>query len=105
MKSSRGWILVIAAALVGLGLVMVFSTSAVHAERFGSLTKLLLRQVVWLGLGLAAMIVAWRVDYHFWERHYKLILGLSIGALLLVIVPGLGTSFNGARRWVRIFGH
>ncbi|HOX08564.1 MAG TPA: putative lipid II flippase FtsW [Planctomycetota bacterium] len=105
MKSSRSWILVIAAALVGLGLVMVFSTSAVHGERFGSPTKLLLRQAVWLGMGLAAMIIAWRVDYRFWERHYRLVLGVSAGALLLVLIPGVGSCFNGARRWVRVFGY
>jgi len=105
VKTSRSWVLVIAAALIGLGLVMVFSTSAVHAERFGSPTKLLLRQAVWLALGLAAMAVAWRLDYHFYERHWKAILALSCAGLALVLIPGLGTRFNGARRWVRVFGY
>ena len=105
MRTSRNWILAIAAALVGLGLVMVFSTSAVHAERFGSPTKLLVRQAVWLAMGVAAMAVAWRIDYRFWERHYKLVLGLSCLALALVLIPGVGSCFNGARRWVRVLGY
>ena len=105
MKQSRSWILVITAALIGLGLVMVFSTSAVHAERFGSATKLLVRQAVWLANGLAVMLAAWRVDYHFYERHWKIITVITCLALALVLIPGLGTRFNGARRWFRLLGY
>jgi len=101
MKTSRSWILVIAAALVGLGLVMVFSTSASQPDP----SKLLLRQLEWLVLGLLFMAVAWRTDYHLYERHWKLILVLTCLALMAVLVPGLGARINGARRWFRVAGH
>ena len=68
MRQSRSWLLVIAASLAGMGLVMVFSTGAVHAERFGSASKLLVRQATWLVIGLLAMVVAGNVDYHTYQR-------------------------------------
>ncbi len=105
MKQSRSWLLVIAASLVGLGLVMVFSTSAVHAEKFGSPVRLLVKQALWLGLGLAAMLVAWRVDYHLYARHWKIVLGLTVAMLAAVLIPGLGSRLNGARRWILAMGY
>jgi len=105
VKQSRSWLLVIAASLVGLGLVMVFSTSAVHAEKFGSPVRLLVKQALWLGLGLAAMLVAWRVDYHLYARHWKIVLGLTVAMLAAVLIPGLGSRLNGARRWILAMGY
>jgi cell division protein FtsW len=54
--------------LVFIGLVMVFSASAVMAkERFGSAYTFLFRQMAWAVAGLIAMIIAMNVDY----RRYK----------------------------------
>ncbi len=105
MKQSRSWLLVIVASLVGLGLVMVFSTSAVHAGKFGSPIRLLVKQTVWLALGLVVMLVAWKVDYHLYARHWKVVLGLTVAILVAVLIPGLGSRLNGARRWILAMGY
>lgn len=104
MLDSRKWIMIITGALVGLGLVMVFSTGAAHSDRFGSSTLLLFRQAVWLALGLLAMLAAYRIDYRLYEKHWKVILIATCVALALVLIPGIGTKLNGARRWLRAFG-
>jgi cell division protein FtsW len=62
------WLFTVTMLLVFVGLVMVFSASAVMArERFGSPYAFLLKQLVWASAGLLAMVVAMRVDY----RRYK----------------------------------
>ncbi len=104
MRQSRSWLLVIAAALVGLGLVMVFSTSAIHGERYGSPVRLLAKQSMWLGLGLVAMLAAWGIDYHLYQRHWKLIFAITAAVLAAVLLPGVGTRLNGARRWIVLAG-
>ncbi|HMC30387.1 MAG TPA: FtsW/RodA/SpoVE family cell cycle protein, partial [Candidatus Angelobacter sp.] len=55
--------------LVVIGVLMVFSASAVMAgERFGSPYHFFLRQLGWAVAGLAAMAVAIRVDYRRWKK-------------------------------------
>jgi cell division protein FtsW len=104
VKQSRSWLLVITASLVGIGLVMVFSTSVVLAERYGSPVRLLVKQAAWLGLGLLVMCLAWRIDYHVYQRYWKVVLVLTLAALVAVLIPGAGTRLNGARRWFIFFG-
>lgn len=105
MRNSKSWLLVITASLVGIGLVMVFSTSVVLAERYGSPVKLLFKQGAWLGLGLVAMLVAWRIDYRLYQKHWKLVAGITAAALVAVLIPGVGTRLNGARRWIIFMGY
>jgi cell division protein FtsW len=104
MKQSRAWLLVITASLVGLGLVMVFSTSVVLADRYGSPLRLLGKQAAWLGVGLAGMLLAWRLDYQLYLRYWKLIAVLTAALLAAVLIPGVGTRLNGARRWILALG-
>ena len=66
--SVDGWMFTVTLILVFVGLVMVFSASAVIAkERYGSGYFFLLRQVGWATAGIVAMVVAMKVDY----RRYK----------------------------------
>src|SRR5689334_24059233 len=62
--SVDGWLFTVTLILVFVGLVMVFSASAVMAkERYGSGYYFLLKQLGWAVAGLVAMIVGMRVDY------------------------------------------
>ena len=88
--------------LVFIGLVMVFSASAVMAkERFGSPYYFVLRQVGWAVAGLAAMVGLMNLDY----RHYKhagVVFSLvGFTTLCLVLVFFLDRSHN-THRWVRL---
>lgn len=96
------WLLVAVLGLTTLGLVMVYSASAVMAARdFGSPWHFALRQAVAAALGLCAMVFAMRYGYRRLEKLAYPILAVAAILLLLVLVPGIGTAVNGARRWIR----
>ncbi len=94
-------LLIVTMVLSLVGLVMVFSASAVVAgNRFQDQSYFLKRQLAWLVLGLALMHVASRIDYAVWR---KLATPLLIGSgvlLAAVLVPGIGVMTKGARRWI-----
>ncbi len=89
-----------AGVLLVLGLVMTFSASFVQSTlEDGNPFGIFLRQLLWCGVGLVPTAVVALVDYRVWRR---LALPLLVGALLasaLVLIPGLGSEVNGARRW------
>jgi len=88
-------------ALNLLGLVMVLSASSVSSlDTYGSTWYVVLRQAMWMGFGLAGCVVVMRVDYHRWRRLALPALMVSGVLLALVLVPGIGTSANGATRWL-----
>ena len=58
------WLFTVTLLLVFIGLVMVFSASAVMAkERFGSPYGFLVRQMAWAAAGIVAMVVIMNIDY------------------------------------------
>lgn len=88
-------------SLLALGIVMVYSASAVSAEvHFEDSYYFLKRQMIWTVLALLAMTAAMRVDYHVWQKLAVPILVGTVILLVLVLVPGLGKVVNGARRWL-----
>lgn len=100
-------LLVLVLALFAFGLVMLYSATAVSAERsprFQDDAHFLKKQLLWVMLSVAAMIVVGRVPYPLWAKWRLPILLLSVIALALVFVPGVGAQLNGARRWIRAGG-
>jgi cell division protein FtsW len=86
--------------LVFVGLVMVFSASAVMArERFGSEYAFLSKQLMWAAAGLAAMVVAMRVDYRRYKHPALVFSLLGLTTLLLISVFFLDRSHN-THRWI-----
>ncbi|HEY7728523.1 MAG TPA: putative lipid II flippase FtsW [Candidatus Eisenbacteria bacterium] len=89
------------AALVTLGLVMVYSSSAVlAADRFHSQTFFLERQAVRLGIGLVLMLALSRVDYHVYQRLGPWLLLASV--LLLAVLLATKGGVRGANRWIQV---
>jgi cell division protein FtsW len=79
------WLFTVTMLLVFVGLVMVFSASAVMArERFGSEYAFLSKQLIWALAGLAAMVVTMRVDYRRY-RHPALVFSVMGFTTLLLI--------------------
>lgn len=102
---SDRFLLVVTLILVGVGIVMIYSASAIRAqERFGDPTFFLKKQLVYAVLGLLAM--AWAVgrDLKTFQRLTPILFLGSLLLLLLVLVPHVGIRINGARRWIRFFG-
>ena len=102
LPSADGWILAIAVLLALFGLVMVYSASAVVAgSRFHDWTYFLKRQVAWLALGFLLLHLASRLDYTLWQRWTGPILVITFILLIAVLIPALGITAKGARRWLR----
>lgn len=91
--------------LVGLGILMVYSASAIRAqEQFGDPAFFLKRHVVWAVVGLTILIGVFGQDYRQLQRWAPLLYILSVVLLILVLIPSVGTKVNGARRWLRFSG-
>jgi cell division protein FtsW len=103
MWKTTGILLATVLILVVLGLVMLASTSAVHGSAlFGDPNYFVKRQVAALILGAMAAAVASRVDYEIWKRAAPLLALACLALLLIVLVPGIGISVKGSRRWISL---
>ena len=98
------WLFTVTMLLVFVGLVMVFSASAVMArERFGSPYAFLLKQLIWASAGLVAMVLAMRVDYRRYKHPALVFSLLGLTTLLLISVFFLDRSHN-THRWIHAGG-
>lgn len=89
-------------ALLGLGLVMVWSaSSALAQENHGSAHYFLVKQVLWAALGLTGMAVAMRTDYRK-LRDPRFVYGAVILTTLLLVLVLFLRPVNEAHRWIRI---
>lgn len=89
--------------LVGFGLVMLYSVSSYEAQsEFGDAAYYLKKQLAAACLGLVAMFIVSRIDYHVWQKLSLPVYGLAL--LLCVAVLFLGSDSNGSSRWFRIGG-
>jgi len=98
------WLFTVTLVLVFVGLVMVFSASAVMAkERYGSGYYFLLKQLGWALAGLVAMIVGMRADYRRLKHPAVVFTVLGVTTLLLISVFFLDRSHN-THRWIHFGG-
>src|ERR1700685_3931265 len=98
------WLFTVTMLLVFVGLVMVFSASAVMArERFGSEYAFLSKQLIWAVTGLGAMVVAMRVDYKRYKHPALVFSVMGLATLLLISVFFLDRSHN-THRWIHAGG-
>ena len=97
------WVVV---ALLAWGVVMVYSASIALPDnpRFGKIAPLhfLLRHLMALVMGFVAALLTFQVPMKTWERVAPWLFIASILALIVVLIPGVGTSVNGARRWLSL---
>jgi cell division protein FtsW len=97
-------ILVIVVALTAIGILMVYSSSAIKgylsqdADTFATVGP----QIQWAILGLVAMLVMMRVDYRYLRLASVPFYFFAIVVLILVFVPGINVVIGGSARWLRI---
>ena len=97
-------LLIVVLALVGIGIVMVYSTSAILAgDRFQDPYYFLKRQSLYAGIGFALMIMMMFFPYQILNRFAYPLLILSILTLIAVLIPGIGVRAGGSMRWLRVF--
>jgi cell division protein FtsW len=102
--SVDGWMFTVTLLLVFVGLVMVFSASAVMAkERYGSAYFFLLRQMGWAVVGIIAMVVAMKVDYRRY-KHPAVVFSLLGGTSLMLISVFFLDRAHNTHRWIHFGG-
>ncbi len=95
------WLFGVTLLLVCLGLMMVFSASAVMAQaRYGSSYSFLLKQLAWAGAGIAAMVILMNVDYRHYRKPAVVFTCLGVTCLLLIAVYLFRDSHN-THRWIK----
>src|SRR5438034_2178784 len=101
MRRKSAYILFLAVlALLVIGIVMLFSTSAYARDSHGDVYFFIKRQAIWIGIGLVACIFAALMNYQFWQKTWWLWFAMALTALALCYIPHIGMRINGSRRWV-----
>ena len=87
--------------LVAFGLVMVGSASiGVAEQQHGQPFYFLMRQAVYVAIGLVCALGVLYVPTAVWQRLGTLLVTAGILLLVAVLVPGLGRHVNGSARWL-----
>lgn len=99
-RSIDFWLISVTALLVVLGLVMVYSASAVVAGEAGDELRYFTRQLVAVGLGLGMAAATAFTPTHVMRRYRTLLYGACLAGLVLTYIPGIQYRANGAARWI-----
>jgi len=103
MRSVRTSIFVTVAALVAIGIVMIYSASAIYADTtMKDSMYFLKRHMVYVVIGFTLMILAMFADLSKVRAWVKPMMLVSIALLALVLIPHIGRETSGARRWFRL---
>ena len=87
--------------LLAIGLIALSSASSYYAlTEYGNSSYYLVRQMFFAIAGIIAMIIVSKIDYKEYKKWTNLAFIISIGLMLMVFLPGLGTTVKGARRWL-----
>ena len=96
-------ILVTVIALVAIGILMVYSSSAMKAYLEDDDTLGIVGpQIGWAALGVAAMATMMRVDYRYLRMISVPVYIIAVVLLILVFVPSLNIVVGGSARWLKI---
>jgi cell division protein FtsW len=98
------WLIVL---LLGLGIVMVYSSSIAIAEA-GRHTGYkpsyyLIRHAVFVGAGVLLALFAFQVPMRLWQQAAPYLFVAGLALLVLVLIPGVGREVNGSRRWISLY--
>ena len=92
--------------LIGIGLVMVYSSSIALAEtskKYGNFSEyFLIRQTLFICISVIAGFITFLIPIRSWQKvsPYLFLFGLLL--LIIVLIPGLGHKVNGSRRWLSL---
>lgn len=102
----KNWLLIFCVLLLALfGILMIYSASFYGAKvNFNDEFYFVKKQVVGLFIGLIALVFASLFNYHKYDKYKWYIIGISVLLLVMVFVPFIGVSGNGARRWIGFGG-
>jgi len=95
------WLVLAVAALVSLGLVMVFNISWFPGDDdFGDPLHFFRKHVISIGIGIVLCVVAMRIGSDQYRRLAYPLFGVALVLMVAVLIPGIGSVRGGARRWL-----
>jgi len=95
------WLVLAVAALVSLGLVMVFNVSYFPGgDDFGDPLHFFRKHVTSIGIGIVLCVVAMRIGSDQYRRLAYPLFGVAVLLMVAVLIPGIGSVRGGARRWL-----
>ena len=97
-------LLLAATTLLCFGLVMVASASLHIGDRSGTPFYFVIRHLIAIGLGVGGGLLLFFVSMKRWEQVGTVLYFIGLLMLVAVLIPGVGTSVNGATRWIRFGG-
>ncbi len=98
------WLLTAIIFLIGLGLLMVASSSVTVADRqFQDPLYYFWRQATAVSIGVCLSLIILRIPMRVWEKLSGFLLIVAIVLLTLVLIPGIGYEVNGSMRWIRFW--
>lgn len=101
MKNRRIFIAVV--IIVVVGLMMVYSASNIWAGyKFNDSLYYIKRQGIFAVIGIMAMFVFSKIDYHLYQKNANKLLIGSFLLMILVLIPGLGSVRGGSRSWFNL---
>lgn len=93
--------------LLGIGLVMVYSSSIAIAEADKAVgnnsSYYLVHQAIFMVIAIVTAFVAFNVPVAWWQKMAPYLFLLGLVLLILVLIPGIGIKAGGSRRWLRLF--
>ncbi|MDR1132859.1 MAG: putative lipid II flippase FtsW [Synergistaceae bacterium] len=99
------WLWLIPLIMSGIGILMVTSTTSNFMyDTSGSPFTIGIRQARFLGLGFVIMLLVFCVPVNKWRKMAPAFWFFSVALTLCTLIPGIGVSVNGARRWLRLGG-
>ncbi|PLX34636.1 MAG: putative lipid II flippase FtsW [Clostridiales bacterium] len=107
MKSKNridAYLLTLILVLLIIGVIMVFSSSYYYAlDKMDNIYYFLIKDIIWVVLGLAIMFATMMVDYHLIAKvaPFAYFIGL---ALLIMVLTSFGIEINYAKRWLEVAG-
>jgi cell division protein FtsW len=99
-RKSAYFLFVAVLAVLVIGIVMLFSTSAFARDSKGDVYFFVKRQGIWIAGGLVFCAIGALMDYHFWQKTWWIWFGLAFVMLALCFIPHIGVLKNGSRRWI-----
>lgn len=105
LRSVKGtpdyFFLAIVIILLAYGIMMLFSAGSAKAySDYGDVLYFVKNQLLGIGIGAVGMYLASKIDYHIYGGKIAELLYGACTVLLILVVVGLGTTVNGATRWL-----
>lgn len=95
-------LLLAVAALLTLGIVMLFSTGAFAQDAHGDTLYFVKRQLLWLTVGSIVFTAVAAADYGIWQKTWWFWFSLAAALLVLCFIPPIGMKINGSWRWINL---